>query len=227
MPRNPVIFLDKTYKTQGEFEAFVKNLIYNEIGVCDDIENIHPSHYNTLIEILKRHPDYVKKTQNMCKIKIMKDTLNIQALKLIIINEDETENDISWKVAITGKPKSNKNELMSAMRSSIDSQISEFRKCSEQKCVLCPNTDKLHVDHIIHFEEIAFTFINIMESQNITVPNTFGDTDDDTHRRCFLEVDSNFKNEWVDYHYKHATLRMLCQTCNLTRTKSKHKIKYL
>ena len=52
MPRNPVIFLDKTYKTQGEFEAFVKNLIYNEIGVCDDIENIHPSHYNTLIEIL-------------------------------------------------------------------------------------------------------------------------------------------------------------------------------
>ena len=45
MPRNPVIFLDKTYKTQGEFEAFVKNLIYNEIGICDDIEVIHPLHY--------------------------------------------------------------------------------------------------------------------------------------------------------------------------------------
>ena len=63
MPRNPVIFLDKTYKTQGEFEAFVKNLIYNEIGICDDIEVIHPSHYIMLIEILKRHPDYIKKTQ--------------------------------------------------------------------------------------------------------------------------------------------------------------------
>ena len=181
-------------------------------------------HYIMLIEILKRHPDYIKKTQNMCKIKIMKDTLNITALKLIIINADKTENDISWKLAITGKPKSNKNELRSAMRSSVDSQISEFRKCNEQKCVLCSNTDKLHVDHIIHFEELALTFINIMESQNINVPNTFGDTHDDTHRRYFLEVDCNFKNEWVDYHYKHATLRILCQACNLTRTKSKHKI---
>ena len=100
MPRNPVIFLDKTYKTQGEFEAFVKNLIYNEIGICDDIENIHPSHYNTLIEILKRHPDYVKKTQNMCKIKIMKDTLNIQALKLIIITPTEKKNETNKNLFI-------------------------------------------------------------------------------------------------------------------------------
>jgi hypothetical protein len=223
MPRNPVTFLNKTYKTQGEFEAFVKNLIYDVIGICDDIENKHPSHYITLIEILKRHPDYIKKTQNMCRIKIMKDKLNITALKLIIINTDKTENDISWKIAITGKPKSNKSELMSAMRSSVDSQISDFRKCNEQKCVLCSSTDKLHVDHIIHFEELALTFINIMESKQYNIPNTFEDTSDDTHRRCFLKVDCNFKNEWDGYHYKHAKLRMLCQTCNLTRSKSKHK----
>ena len=46
MPRKSIIFLDKTYKTQGEFEAFVKNLIYNGIGICDDIKNIYPSHFN-------------------------------------------------------------------------------------------------------------------------------------------------------------------------------------
>ena len=28
MPRKPVIFLGKTYKTQGEFELFVKKVIY-------------------------------------------------------------------------------------------------------------------------------------------------------------------------------------------------------
>lgn len=73
MPRNPIIFLDKTYKTQSEFESFVRNLIYNDIGICNDIKNIYPTHYITLIEILKRHPDFTSKTQNMCNIKIIRD----------------------------------------------------------------------------------------------------------------------------------------------------------
>ena len=225
MPRKPIIFLDKTYKTQGEFEAYVKNLIYNEIGMCNDIQNIYPSHYISLIEILKRHPDFVSKTQNMCNIKIIRDTLNINALKIIIINTDTSEIDISWKCAITGKPKGNKHELMSAMRSSVDEQIFQFRKNNEEKCGLCTNTDKLHVDHIIHFDEIVLNFINMMENKNINIPNTFGDTNDDTHRRCFLEIDDNFKNEWVNYHYKNASLRMLCQNCNLTRSKTTNKFK--
>jgi hypothetical protein len=38
MPK-PVIFLQKTYKTQSEFEKFVKNIIYNDIGECNDIKN--------------------------------------------------------------------------------------------------------------------------------------------------------------------------------------------
>jgi len=223
MPKNSIIFLEKTYKTQGEFEAFVKNIIYNVIGICNDIKNIYPSHYNILIEILKRHPDFFSKTQNMSNIKIIRDTLNINALKIIIINTDASEIDISWKVAITGKSKGNKHELMSAMRSSIDEQIYKFRRDNEAKCVLCPNTDKLHVDHIIHFDEIAVNFINIMERKNI--PNIFGDTNDTTHRRCFLEIDEIFKNEWVGYHYKNASLRMLCQNCNLTRSKTNHKFK--
>ena len=62
MPRKPIIFLEKLYKSQGEFELFVKNLIYNDIGICNDIKNTYPFHYITLIEILKRHPDFVSKT---------------------------------------------------------------------------------------------------------------------------------------------------------------------
>jgi len=224
MPQKSVIFLGTIYKTQSEFELFVKNLIYNDIGICDDIKNTYPSHYNTLIEILKRHPDFTSKTQNIFNLKIVKDALNTSGLKILIINNDMNETDISWKCAITGKHKSAKSKLMSAMRSSVDNQIFEFRKTSSNKCVLCPNTDKLHVDHIIHFDEIVFNFINIMKNNNIGIPNTFGETDDNTHRRCFLEIDDNFKNEWIKYHYENASLQMLCQTCNLTRTKTKCKI---
>ena len=86
MPRKPVLFLDKIYKTQGEFELFVKKIIYDDIGVCNDILNTHPSDYITLIEILKRHPDFISKTLNMCNIKIVKDALNTSGLKILIIN---------------------------------------------------------------------------------------------------------------------------------------------
>lgn len=124
----------------------------------------------------------------MCNTKTTRYVLNINALKIIIINTDESEIDISWKCSITGKPKGNKYELMSAMRSSVDEQIFQFRKNNPEKCVLCNNTDKLHVDHIIHFDEIALNFINIMENENINIPNTFGDTNDEMHRRCFLNI---------------------------------------
>jgi 5-methylcytosine-specific restriction endonuclease McrA len=224
MPRQPVIFLEKTYRTQGDFELFVKKLIY-DIGVCPDIKNTHLSHYTTLIEILKRHPDFISKTQNMCNIKIVKDTLNTTGLKILIINTDTSETDISWKCAITGKPKTDKNTLMSAMRSSVDEQIFHFRKRSNSKCVLCSDVNKLHVDHIIHFDEIVFNFMNIIKGRNIKIPNSFGETNDNTHRKCFLEIDDNFRNEWVEYHNENASLQILCQTCNLTKPKTK--IKYV
>jgi hypothetical protein len=220
MSRVPIVVLEKIYKTQAEFEAFVKNLIYNDIGICDDIKNTHPFHYNTLIEILKRHPNYYNKTINMCNLKIVRNALNPNCLGIIIINNDLSETDISWKIAVSGRLKSYKKVLMSAMRSSIDNQIYVFRASNEKKCVLCGNTEKLHVDHIIHFDEIA---LNYIESKNRIIPNSFGETNDGTYRKCFLEQDSDFKNEWVNYHYKHATLRILCQTCNLKRNKTKHK----
>ena len=160
----------------------------------------------------------------MCNIKIVKDTWNTSGLKILIINTDESEIDISWKIAITGKHKSDKTELMSAMRSSVDEQIFQFRKQSNCKCVLCPNTNKLQVDHIINFDEIVFNFINIIKSKNIVIPNKFEETNDNTHRRCFLDIDNNFKNEWIMYHYENASLQMLCQMCNLTKIKTKCKI---
>jgi len=223
MPK-PVIFLQKTYKTQSEFEQFVKNIIYNDIGECNDIKNTHPSHYDLLIEILKRHPSFTIKTQNMFNLKIEKDALNMRGLKILIINNDMSETDISWRCSITGKHKSDKNELMSAMRSSVEDQIIQFRNTSSKNCVFCDKKLQLHVDHIIHFDEIALNFVNIAKDKNIGIPTTFGETDDNTHRRCFLEIDNDFKNQWIKYHDENASLRMLCETCNLTRPKTKRKM---
>ena len=93
MPRNSITFLNITDKTQTEFEGFAKKLIYDDIGIRDNIKNVHKKH--TLIELLKRHPDFIQKTQNMINIKIRRNILNTLAFEIIIINTDLSETDIS------------------------------------------------------------------------------------------------------------------------------------
>jgi 5-methylcytosine-specific restriction endonuclease McrA len=224
MPREQIKILDLTFKSKADFKAYVKNLIYNDISLCDSVLSMKPDLFNILVEILKRHPDFNNKTKKMCDLKIVRDTLNKKAFKIMIINNDSTEIDISWHVAIDGKHKSDKAELVSALRSSIESQILNFKNKSEQKCVICSNTDNLHVDHIIHFDELVYNFITIMKSENYEIPNKFGELDDSTHRRCFLDSDFNFKSRWLAYHREHATFRILCMKCNLSRVKSHIKI---
>ena len=64
MPRKPVTFLNTEYKTQGEFENYVKKIIYKDIGICNDIKNTYQEKYYILIKILERHPCYEIKSSN-------------------------------------------------------------------------------------------------------------------------------------------------------------------
>lgn len=226
MPRKPVIFLNIVYKTQREFGKFVKKKIYEDIGICNDVKNAYPDEYYILIKILERHPDFNSKTENMCNIKIVHDTLNKKALKILIVKNDGNTVDISWRCAITAKPKSKKHELMSAMRSSIDSQIRQYRKDHyNDSCQICGNNERLDVDHDdtknAAFAELVSNFIK--EHNDIEIPDKFGELNDGTHRRRFLEKDADFKDKWVKYHNKHASFRMLCHTCNISRPKTKNK----
>ncbi len=63
-----------------------------------------------------------------------------------------------------------------------------------------------------------------MEDVNCKIPNTFVDKNDGTHRQTFIDDDIEFKNKWVEYHRNNATLRILCQSCNLKRSKSLNKL---
>ena len=116
---------------------------------------------------------------------------------------------------------------MSAMRSSIDSQIKEFRReHNNDSCQICGNIERLDVDHNdtknSAFDELVLNFIN--ENKDVKIPDKFGELNDNTHRRTFLDQDVVFKDNWLKYHKKHASLRMLCHTCNICRAKTKNKI---
>lgn len=227
MSRKPVTFLNIEYKTQREFEKYVKKIIYEDIGICNDIKNTYPEKYYILVKILERHPRFKFKTKNMSNIKIVHDKLNKKALKTLIINNGGKDIDISWKCAITGKHKSKKYDLTSALRSSIDTQIYQFRKEHiNDYCQICGSTERLEVDHDdtknSTFAELKLNFINyIKKNTDIEIPNKFGELNDDTHRRDFLKKDTAFKDKWLKYHKEHASLRILCRTCNIHRNKKK------
>jgi len=227
MTPKPVVFLDKKYKTQALFGEYVKNIIYKEIGICYDVKNTYPDKYNILIKILERHPNFNSKSENMCNVKIMNDTLNPQGYKIMIIKKDGDEIDISWRCAITGKPKPFKNKLMTAMRVSIKEQTDNFKtNCNNYYCELCDSVNELQVDHNdtekSAFDELAYNFVK--ENHDIQIPSNFGDTNDNTHRTCFLEKDKIFKDKWTEYHSQYAKLRILCRKCNTSRPKTKTKL---
>ena len=229
MPGKKIIFLEKTYNTQKEFENYVKNLIYKDIGICNDIKNRKPYLYNNLIELLKRHPEYISKSKDMINIKIQQNNLNKKGYEILIINNDNSEIDISWRTAITGSNKSKKRDLTSAMRYSIKNQILEYKnKQNNYICVKCHSNQNIEVDHNdelnLSFDELTKNFIDIMKRKNINIPDIFTETNDDAHRITFLEKDYNFKNEWIKYHYENASLRLLCKTCNNSRPKTKNKL---
>ena len=225
MVRKPVTFLNTEYKTQEEFGKFVKKIIYEDIGICYDIKNTYPEEYSILIKILERHPCYEIKSSNMCNLKIQENQYKNGYETWII--KDGGEIDISWKVAITGKHKPKKGELMSAMRVSVEDQTYNFRRnCDIYCCELCGSVKALQVDHNDEknsaFDELAYNFVK--ENNDIKIPDNFGELNDGTNRRCFLEKDYVFRDNWVEYHRQHASLRMLCHKCNITRPKTKIKL---
>lgn len=228
MPPKPVEFMGKTFESQTKFKTYVKKIIYDEIGICNDIQNTNPDKYHILIKIIERHPDFESKTQNMCNLKIQQNKKSPKkAYEVLIINNDGTTTDISWAHdAITGKSKSIESQLKEAMRSSVDEQICDFREQNKRKCCeKCGNIENLHVDHNDEkksaFNELVYNFL--MENKNLECPDNFGQLNDETNRTCFLDKDYEFRDKWIEYHRQHAELRILCEKCNMSRPKTKTK----
>ena len=158
---------------------------------------------------------------NDVDFKLVANKLNKKAFELNIVKKDGSVEDISWRLCITGKPKTDKHELMSALRYSIEDQIKEYRDsvCID-KCMLCNEyiNNDINIDHIIHFEKLVNDFHS---SIMLKIPIKFDDANDNSNRRKFKKEDSDYENAWKEYHKNNSKLRVLCQSCNLRREKYK------
>lgn len=217
-----VNFLNKEFKTQTKFEEYIKDVIYNRVGLCSDIKNEYPEEYLILLELLKRHPDFKEKTKDITNLILKRNALNFKALELSI-ETPYCVRDVAWRICIKAKKNSIKTELMSALRSSVEEQIFNFRDNNNNYCCsLCNKIDRLEVDHIKCFDELVYNFIQ--ENNYITIPKNFDELNDGTNRRTFMKKDLAFMYKFKDFHEKNAKLRMLCKKCNISRPKSKIKL---
>ena len=209
-----------TYKSQTDFKKYAIELIYKKIGLCENIKD--HIYYDELLDLLKRHPNYKTKTEYMINLAIRKGKPNISSLAVWIIkSNNKPDEDISWaKNCINSKNNSKQFELNSALRSSIQQQIMNYKNSTSHKCVKC-NINADHVDHINHFELLTDMFLK-KYNKNL-IPSDFDDMTDGSGRRCFKSKDNIFEKEWQEFHKNNAKLRILCKKCNLTRPKYKKK----
>jgi hypothetical protein len=220
-----VRFGKNEFATKKDATAYVRNLLHR-IGETKSVRGDDPEKYTELCDVLRCHPNQESKLKDMVDILIRPNRLNKKGLEVHVVKSTgsgkKITEDISWTICVSGRKRSFLRELMSAMRFSIDSQIREYKRSiapTPLVCVQC-NIDNrpVHVDHVVHFEKLAKEFLDTT-SQNH--PIDLCSASDGSNRRDFLNRDNLFAEEWKAYHKQHAMLRILCDHCNLTRTKHK------
>ena len=56
-----VLFNKKCFNTKGTFKLYIKNIIYNHIGITSSIKDNYNNYFDEIIELFKRHPDFKNK----------------------------------------------------------------------------------------------------------------------------------------------------------------------
>lgn len=146
-------------------------------------------------------------------------------MHLEYMREDNFRDAFSWKKCTkfqTKDPERDaKENLNASMRFAIKPFVDLYKKNYYKKnkklnCDLCDkNTTEFdptnyHTDHIIYFRDIKKDFLEINQ---LPIPNLF----DDHHilySRIFRKEDSNFENNWIEFHNEKAIYRILCAKCN-------------
>ena len=170
--------------------------------------------YNTICtDVLAYHPVWSLRLTDIKSLRIRRSRLN-KAIQLQL-KTNRIWFTISWISCQPGKPTqpvSSQTQLISAMRQSIQVQITQWKRstlCTKQ-CCTCQSAHNLQVDH----KDMPFSQIQRMFLETILVaPQEFGINASSCICK-FLPKDSSFKHHWQEFHKTHATYQYLCKTCN-------------
>lgn len=168
------------------------------------------SDFEVMNELLKKHPDYnnwVNTDIEYFKITRSSGKKALQVyMKMQGISRPRL---VSWTACVTGKKRKVDN-LNAAMRTAIASQISTYTSSHPiKKCMICESYSNIEVDHYPKkFREIKKEFL---EQNTEEIPSLYFFRD----KYVFSNPQySSFSENWYDFHFKQASYRYLCSTCN-------------
>ena len=211
---------NKEFSSLKKIKDYTRNKL-KEIYNNSDREIVYieknDSSFLFLYKILEKHK--WKEEKIGCGIKrfyIKRNFLNKKGLEINLERIDGSKIDFSWIKCVTGKFTNIKQDLITAMREAINEQTRRFRSNNKLICQLCKCiSGNFHVDHDSpSFKILSDNFL----IKNPKHPKSFCE-DKDIHWKKFLEEDEQFKQKWQEYHKKNATLQILCQQCNLRKSK--------
>ena len=211
---------DLVFSTKKAAEDYVRKLLV-EIGFCSSVKARGHDYFDVLLAVASRHPNHTEKLIDVVDFSVQRNVMNPKAYELYVLNSNGKRTDISWRICVSGKPKSTKTDLYSAMRYSVEDHIAAYRHdCITLHCALCASSIAdcmYHVDHVVHFEKLVIDFLNAQPKAS--VPSEFMECKDGTNRYVFKAEDQAFSDAFYMYHKEHAMLRKVCPKCNMTRPK--------
>jgi len=217
---------DTIFKTQKECENYTRQIL-TEMGITDSVKLKNNDNFIFLCLLCKRHPHYNEKFPKFVDFQVNRDGLNKKGFALNILNNDGTVTEISWRICVSGKDKTDKTLFNSALRHCISYQIIDFKYTSDlsycRECNCCLNDKVIHIDHHEkQFKQLVEEFLEL-NRDTIIIPTEYNKKEI-TFETLFTNEDRWIGKLFEKYHLENATLRVLCETCNLTREKYKSKI---
>jgi hypothetical protein len=205
-----------SFQSQDKCVKFIQQAL-RDTGITASVKQSNLLLFDFLVALCERHPNKDAKLQDMCDLAIEPNAFSTNTYTLYVITKDGGKRDISWRVCVSSKKKTDKSLLRNALRYAVQSQIDDFRskvldktRCDNCKCIM---TSTPHIHHkLIDFEDIVRQFLTETKQR---VPDKF-DEDPVTHMRRFKGEDSCFAEEWTHYHKTQASLQYVCQSCNLS-----------
>ncbi len=229
MPAKPITLDTRSFKTQGEAEKFFRGILrsYSPGDRISDVEA------RDLLALLDRHPEYPEKIgKGLSHFEVMMTEQGTPCFR--IVRTDNTGTDFSFYAAIKGRPPTRKQEVLSALRRTIQSDIAEARSRLVGESgqigglISCAATgdhiplSEAHVDHRPPktFEFLVMSFLVARGLDFDRVPLTVG-MDEQTAPDV---TDAALVSEFQAFHRTEADLGLVKKAINLAQS-SQHRLR--
>jgi hypothetical protein len=204
---------EKLFATKEEAKKAIQEILYR----YKPRQELSPEDAEFIADVVSLHPEADKKIGPGIKAVFVCNVEGYASRGFFLRRSDDSIEQFSFNKCL--HPPSQKDLVVKALRQLVVDQILAFKKnaFSETRVIRCPLTGKdvtqedCHVDHVIPFRDLVEMFAY---GQGVRLDEATTQPGDGAEVRL---TDKVLADQWVEYHRKHAQLRVVSRQGNLQR----------